>query len=109
KRPAGARPRCQWLTACGPTRADRPSLMCINIGCASAGYSQQMGRGRRALADLGEMTMLRNILAHIPSERPARPVIDVAVALALGRQAHLDAVAIGYESLGSVGMAAEGG
>jgi len=53
--------------------------------------------------------MLRNILVHIPSERPVRPVIDVAVALTLGRRAHLDAVAVGYESIGSVGMAAEGG
>ena len=53
--------------------------------------------------------MFRNILVHIPSERPARPVIDVAVALALARRSHLDAVAIGYESLSSVGMVAEGG
>ena len=53
--------------------------------------------------------MFRNILVHIPSERPVRPVIDVAVALTLGRRAHLDAVAVGYESIGSVGMAAEGG
>ena len=53
--------------------------------------------------------MFRNILVHIPSERPVRPVIDVAVALTVGRRAHLDAVAIGYESMGSVGMVAEGG
>jgi nucleotide-binding universal stress UspA family protein len=53
--------------------------------------------------------MFRNILVHIPSERPVRSVIDVAVALTLGRRAHLDAVSIGYESIGSVGMAAEGG
>lgn len=53
--------------------------------------------------------MFRNILVHIPSERPARSVIDVAVGLTLGRRAHLDAVAIGYESIGSVGMVAEGG
>ena len=53
--------------------------------------------------------MFRNILVHIPSERPVRMVIDVAVALTLGRRAHLDAVAIGYESVGSVGMVAEGG
>jgi nucleotide-binding universal stress UspA family protein len=53
--------------------------------------------------------MFRNILVHIPSERPVRSVIDVAVALTLGRRAHLDAVAIGYESIGSVGMIAEGG
>lgn len=53
--------------------------------------------------------MFRNILVHIPSERPVRSVIDVAVGLTIGRRAHLDAVAIGYESIGSVGMAAEGG
>jgi nucleotide-binding universal stress UspA family protein len=53
--------------------------------------------------------MFKNILVHIPSERPVRSVIDVAVALTLGRWAHLDAVAIGYESTASVGMIAEGG
>jgi nucleotide-binding universal stress UspA family protein len=53
--------------------------------------------------------MFRNILVHVPSERPVRPVIDVAVALALAHRAHLDAVAIGYESISAVGMVAEGG
>ena len=53
--------------------------------------------------------MFRNILVHIPSERPVRTVIDVAVGLTVGHRAHLDAVAIGYESMGSVGMVAEGG
>lgn len=53
--------------------------------------------------------MFRNILVHIPTERPVRSVIDVAVGLTLGRRAHLDAVAIGYESMGSVGMVTEGG
>ena len=53
--------------------------------------------------------MFRNILVHIPSERPVRPVIDVAVALTLARRAHLDAVAIGYESMSAVGMVVEGG
>ena len=47
--------------------------------------------------------MFRNILVHIPSERPVRPVIEVAVALAMARRSHLDAVAIGYESMGAVG------
>jgi len=47
--------------------------------------------------------MFRNILVHIPSERPVRPVIEVAVALAMVRRSHLDAVAIGYESMGAVG------
>ena len=53
--------------------------------------------------------MFRNILVHIPSERPARPVIDVAVALTIARRSHLDAVAVGYESMGVVGMIVEGG
>jgi nucleotide-binding universal stress UspA family protein len=53
--------------------------------------------------------MLRNILVHIPSERPVRPVIDVAVALTLARRSHLDGIAIGYESMSAVGMVVEGG
>lgn len=53
--------------------------------------------------------MFRNILVHIPSERPMRPVIDVAVSLAFARRSHLDAVAIGYESVSSIGVVAEGG
>ena len=53
--------------------------------------------------------MFRNILVHIPSERPVRPVIDVAVALSIVRRSHLDAVAIGYESMGGIGLLAEGG
>lgn len=53
--------------------------------------------------------MFRNILVHIPSERPIRPVIDVAIALAIARRSHLDAVAIGYESMSAVGMVVEGG
>jgi nucleotide-binding universal stress UspA family protein len=53
--------------------------------------------------------MFRNILVHMPSERPVRPVVDVAVALAIARRAHLDAIAIGYESLGAAGLIAEGG
>jgi nucleotide-binding universal stress UspA family protein len=53
--------------------------------------------------------MFRNILVHIPSERPARPAIDVAVALTIARRSHLDAIAIGYESLSVAGMIVEGG
>ena len=48
--------------------------------------------------------MFRNILVHIPSERPVRPVIEVAIALTMARRSHLDAVAIGYKSMGGVGM-----
>ena len=53
--------------------------------------------------------MYRNVLVHIPSERPVRAVVDVAVGLTLGHRAHLDAVGIGYESMNSVGLMAEGG
>jgi hypothetical protein len=53
--------------------------------------------------------MFRNILVHIPSERPVRPVIDVAVALTIARRSHLDAVAIGYASMSAAGMIVEGG
>jgi nucleotide-binding universal stress UspA family protein len=53
--------------------------------------------------------MFKNILVHIPSERSVRPVIDVAVSLAVARRSHLDAVAIGYESMSAAGMVVEGG
>ena len=52
--------------------------------------------------------MLKNLLVHLPSERPLRPVIDCAVSLAASHAAHLDAVAVGYESV-SVGLVADGG
>ena len=53
--------------------------------------------------------MFRNILVHLPSERPVRPVIDVAIALSVARRSHLDAVAVGYESMGTIGMMVDGG
>jgi nucleotide-binding universal stress UspA family protein len=53
--------------------------------------------------------MFRNSLVHLPSERPVRPVVDLAIALSAARRSHLDAVAAGYESMGSIGMVAEGG
>ena len=53
--------------------------------------------------------MFRNILVHIPSERPVRPVIDVAVALAVARRSHLDAVSVGYESMSAAGLIVDGG
>ena len=53
--------------------------------------------------------MFRNILVHIPSERRVRPVLDVAVALTIARRSHLDAIAIGYESMSAAGMIVEGG
>jgi nucleotide-binding universal stress UspA family protein len=52
--------------------------------------------------------MLKNILVHIPSERPIRPVVDGAVSLAVSRAAHLDAVSIGYE-ITNVDLAPDGG
>jgi nucleotide-binding universal stress UspA family protein len=52
--------------------------------------------------------MLKNLLVHIPSERPISPVVDGAVSLALARAAHLDAVSVGYETV-NVGLAADGG
>jgi nucleotide-binding universal stress UspA family protein len=51
--------------------------------------------------------MLKNLLVHIPSERPIRPVVDGAISLAASRAAHLDAVSIGYEDT-SVDLATDG-
>src|SRR3954470_1192929 len=65
--------------------------------------------GGRITSNARRTTMFRNILVHVPSERPLRPVIDVAVSLATARRSHLDAVAIGYESMSAVGMVVEGG
>lgn len=42
--------------------------------------------------------MINDILVHIPTERPARPVIDASISLASTFSAHLDAVATGYVS-----------
>lgn len=42
--------------------------------------------------------MFRNILVHIPTELSPRPAVDGSVSLALSTGAHLDAVAIGYET-----------
>jgi len=40
--------------------------------------------------------MITDILVHIPTERPPRPVVDAAVSLAARFGAHLDAIAVGY-------------
>ncbi len=53
--------------------------------------------------------MFRNILVHIPTERPARPVIDVAISLTTALHTHLDAIAIGYEAMSSAGLVVEAG
>jgi nucleotide-binding universal stress UspA family protein len=42
--------------------------------------------------------MIKNILAHIPTERPIRPVMDASISLARSFGAELDAVSIGYFS-----------
>jgi nucleotide-binding universal stress UspA family protein len=51
--------------------------------------------------------MLKDLLVHIPSERPIRPVVDGAISLAMSHAAHLDAVSIGYE-VTSVGLVTDG-
>ena len=40
--------------------------------------------------------MIGDILVHIPTEHPQRPVVDASVSLAASFGAHLDAIAIGY-------------
>lgn len=52
--------------------------------------------------------MLRDILVHVPSERPARPVIDGAVSLAMTHKARLQAVSVGYETA-NIGVPLDGG
>jgi nucleotide-binding universal stress UspA family protein len=52
--------------------------------------------------------MLRDLLVHIPSERPQRPVVEAAVSLAVACAAHLDAVSIGFEYT-NVDLAPDGG
>lgn len=50
--------------------------------------------------------MLKNLLAHIPSECPVHPVVDSAIPLAMACTAHLDAVSEGYETA-NVALAAD--
>jgi nucleotide-binding universal stress UspA family protein len=52
--------------------------------------------------------MFRDLLVHIPSERPIRPVVDAAVSLAMTHAAHLDAASIGFEYT-NVDLAPDGG
>ena len=42
--------------------------------------------------------MFKDILVHVPTERPMRPVVDASISLASALGAHLDAVATGYVS-----------
>lgn len=53
--------------------------------------------------------MLKTLLVHISSERSSKPAIDCAISLAASLGAHLDAVAIGYESVSSAGLVADAG
>ncbi len=53
--------------------------------------------------------MYRNLLVHIPTERSPRPAIDGSISLATTCGAHLDAIAVGYESANNVPFVAEGG
>jgi nucleotide-binding universal stress UspA family protein len=52
--------------------------------------------------------MYKNLLVHIPTERPARPAVDGSISLAMSCGAHLDAIATGFESV-NVPFMAEGG
>jgi nucleotide-binding universal stress UspA family protein len=45
-----------------------------------------------------EIAMIKNILVHIPTERPVRPVLDASISLAREFAAELEAVSIGYVS-----------
>jgi nucleotide-binding universal stress UspA family protein len=52
--------------------------------------------------------MYKSLLVHIPTERSCRPAIDGSVSLAMTCNAHLDAIATGFESA-SLPFVAEGG
>jgi nucleotide-binding universal stress UspA family protein len=45
-----------------------------------------------------EIAMIKNILVHIPTERPMRPVIDASISLARAFDAELHAYSVGYIS-----------
>jgi nucleotide-binding universal stress UspA family protein len=53
--------------------------------------------------------MIKDVLVHIPTERPMRPVIDASISLAAAFGAHLDAIALGYVSTGAAAYAFDGG
>ena len=52
--------------------------------------------------------MYKDILVHIPTERPMRAVVDGSISLAAALNAHVDAVAIGYVA-SSTAYVMEGG
>jgi nucleotide-binding universal stress UspA family protein len=53
--------------------------------------------------------MIKDILVHIPTERPMRPVIDASISIAAAFGAYLDALAIGYVSTGAAAFPVDGG
>lgn len=53
--------------------------------------------------------MIKDILVHIPTERPMRPVIDASISVAAAFGAHLDALAIGYVSTSAAAYPLGGG
>jgi len=53
--------------------------------------------------------MIKDILVHIPTERPMRAVIDASISLTSIFGAHLDALATGYVSTGAAAFAMDGG
>jgi nucleotide-binding universal stress UspA family protein len=60
------------------------------------------------MISIGGAAMYKDILVHIPTERPMRPVIDGSISLAASLNAHLDAVAVGYVAT-SAAYVIEGG
>lgn len=55
-------------------------------------------RPTRQTARRKDPTMIKDILVHIPTESPPRPVINASISVALTFGAHLDALAVGYVS-----------
>lgn len=53
--------------------------------------------------------MYKNLLVHIPTERFVRPALDGSISLAMSSGAHLDAIAIGFETVNNVPYVLEGG
>jgi hypothetical protein len=71
-------------------------------------FSDDAAAAAGAFLEMQRAVTLKNLLVHIPSERPVRRVVDGAVSLAMTRAAHLDAVSIGYETA-NVGIPFDGG
>jgi nucleotide-binding universal stress UspA family protein len=53
--------------------------------------------------------MYKNLLVHIPTERSLRAVVDGSISLATSNGAHLDAVAIGFETVNNIPSVLGGG